>query len=174
MSLITKVVLNTNRLLLSPFSEADGPAVYNYARNPIIAETVTWDAHQSVADSLSFIKFVSSKTSFEDGAVFIAWAIRDRMTKGAIGSISFSQYSKIGGQIDYALGVDYWNQGLMTEAAMKVVSSVFESLPELVRIQAKCLVHNQGSRKVMEKIGMKYEGITRAGMLVKGLSLIHI
>jgi len=39
---------------------------------------------------------------------------------------------------------------------------------ELVRVQARCLVENIGSQRVMEKIGMSYEGTVRKGIKVKG------
>lgn len=39
---------------------------------------------------------------------------------------------------------------------------------DLVRIQARCVVENIGSARVMEKAGMSFEGIIRKGILMKG------
>lgn len=39
---------------------------------------------------------------------------------------------------------------------------------ELVRIQARCITENIGSQRVMEKIGMSYEGTLRKGIKIKG------
>ncbi len=39
---------------------------------------------------------------------------------------------------------------------------------DLIRIQARCFVKNIGSSRVMEKVGMSYEGVMRKGMKVRG------
>ena len=161
--------LHTVRLKLSRFASTDAADVFAYARNPKVAETVTWDAHQTVDDSLAFINFVNGKPALDGEKRFFAWALRDpNKSDAAIGSISFSQWNRIAGQIDYALSADYWGKGLMTEAAGEVIKFAFGECPELVRIQATCLENNIGSKRVMEKIGMRFEGIARAGMYVKG------
>ncbi len=161
--------LQTDRLKLSPFTHADAADVFAYAKNPKVAKTVTWHAHQTVDDSLAFINFISGKPVIDGEKKIFVWALRDpNKSNVAIGSISFSQRNSIAGQIDYALNADYWGKGLMTEAAEAVVKFAFNGYPELVRIQATCLENNIGSRRVMEKIGMQFEGIARAGMFVKG------
>jgi ribosomal-protein-alanine N-acetyltransferase len=160
--------LRTDRLKLSRFACSDAADVFAYARNPKVAETVTWDAHQTVDDSLAFINFVTGKPALDGEKRFFAWALRDPgKSDAAIGSISFSQWNCIAGQIDYALSADYWGKDLMTEAAAAVIKFAFDEFPKLIRIQATCLENNIGSRRVMEKIGMRFEGIARAGMLVK-------
>lgn len=161
--------LHTARLKLSRFSTTDAADVFAYAKNPKVAETVTWDAHQTVDASLAFINFVNGKPTVDGEKRFFAWAIRDpNRANIAIGSISFSQWNPIASQIDYALSADYWGKGLMTEAVEAVVKFAFEEHPGLVRVQATCLENNIGSRRVMEKVGMQFEGIARAGMFVKG------
>ena len=45
---------------------------------------------------------------------------------------------------------------------------VYPNEMDLVRIQARCLVENIGSSRVMEKAGMQFEGVIRKGMFVKG------
>lgn len=62
---------------------------------------------------------------------------------------------------------DYWGKGIMSEAAKEVISFGFHNL-DLVRIQARCDVENIASARVMEKIGMTYEGTQRKVMFVKG------
>ena len=38
---------------------------------------------------------------------------------------------------------------------------------DLVRIQARCLIENIGSARVMEKSGMTFEGILRKAIFIK-------
>jgi ribosomal-protein-alanine N-acetyltransferase len=49
----------------------------------------------------------------------------------------------------------------MSEAARRIVQFGFEEL-NLTRIQATYLTENTASRRVMEKIGMTYEGTLRS------------
>lgn len=63
-------------------------------------------------------------------------------------------------ELGYWLGVDFWNQGYATEAAQAVVEFGFESLG-LHRIYARHFSGNVASGRVMQKIGMHYEGLLR-------------
>ena len=60
-------------------------------------------------------------------------------------------------EIGYWLGVPYWGQNLMTEAARAIVSWGFET-GALERIQAHVFAGNLGSVRVQEKLGMTLEG----------------
>jgi RimJ/RimL family protein N-acetyltransferase len=60
----------------------------------------------------------------------------------------------------YHIGKEYWGQGYATEAAKAVVDSAFK-IPEIVRVSADALTTNPASSRVLEKIGMKFEGCLR-------------
>ena len=60
----------------------------------------------------------------------------------------------------YWIGLPYWNNGYCTEAARAVVDFAFTDLG-LHRIFAHHLVRNPASGRVMQKIGMRFEGIHR-------------
>jgi ribosomal-protein-alanine N-acetyltransferase len=68
--------------------------------------------------------------------------------------------------LGYWLGVPFWGQGYATEAARLVISFGFARL-HLHRIQARCFPRNRASARVLEKVGMRYEGLLR-GYLRKG------
>ena len=63
-------------------------------------------------------------------------------------------------ELGYWIGVPYWNQGFATEAAEAVTRYGFEELA-LHRIFATHYRRNPGSGRVMEKLGMTYEGRLR-------------
>ena len=67
-------------------------------------------------------------------------------------------------EIGYWIGKPYWSQGYCTEAAREVVRYGFEVL-NLNRIQARHMTKNPASGRVMEKVGMKYEGRLRQSLL---------
>ena len=60
----------------------------------------------------------------------------------------------------YVLGRDYWGQGYATEALQAVVEYAL-SQDSIVRVWAVCDVENTASARVMEKAGLKREGILR-------------
>lgn len=64
-------------------------------------------------------------------------------------------------EMGYAVARRLWGRGLTTEAARAVIDVAFASLPELARVQAGANAGNQASIRVMEKLGMSYEGTLR-------------
>ncbi len=60
-------------------------------------------------------------------------------------------------ELAYAIGREYWNQGLTTEGARAVAEFGFRTM-NLNRIEARCEIPNIGSARVMEKLGMTFEG----------------
>ena len=39
---------------------------------------------------------------------------------------------------------------------------------QLNRVEAKCVSENESSERVMQKVGMQYEGIARSALFIKG------
>ena len=70
-------------------------------------------------------------------------------------------------EIGYVINPDFHGQGIATEVSARVIRYGFEMLA-LERIECKFMMENRASLRVMEKIGMTFEGIRRSGMLVKG------
>jgi ribosomal-protein-alanine N-acetyltransferase len=69
-------------------------------------------------------------------------------------------------EIGYVINPAYRGKGIAVEAAMRVIDFGFSELG-LNRIEAKYIVGNDASRRVMEKLGMSFEGVMRSSMLVK-------
>src|SRR5262245_25404903 len=74
-------------------------------------------------------------------------------------------------EVIYALDRQYWGQRLATEVARASLRYGFEHL-KLERIMAAALVDNEASRRVLEKIGLRYEhNFQFHGLAVAGYSL---
>lgn len=65
--------------------------------------------------------------------------------------------------IDYWIREDEWGNGYTTEASEVILRFAFETL-DLNRIESCGAKENLGTWKVMEKIGLKYEGIRKQGL----------
>ena len=64
-------------------------------------------------------------------------------------------------ELGYWLGVPYWGKGYATEASQEVLRFGFETL-KLRRIYASYVTENLASGRVLEKIGMRSEGMLRS------------
>jgi len=85
------------------------------------------------------------------------FALELKSAKEPVGGIgltvnSINQRASLG----YWLGVDYWGQGYVTEAAREILRYGFEDLG-LNRIEAQFLTRNPASGRVMAKAGMRFE-----------------
>ena len=69
-------------------------------------------------------------------------------------------------EVGYSFARKEWNRGYATEALQAVLASVFTSL-SVNRIEAQHDVRNPASGRVMEKCGMKKEGVLRQRILNK-------
>lgn len=65
--------------------------------------------------------------------------------------------------IDYWIREDAWGNGYTTEASRKILNFAFDTL-NINRIESCGGKDNPGTYKVMEKIGLKYEGERKEGI----------
>ncbi|SPE42920.1 putative Uncharacterized N-acetyltransferase YnaD [Candidatus Sulfopaludibacter sp. SbA3] len=71
------------------------------------------------------------------------------------------------GEIWYLIKPEYWGRGLATNAAAELIEFGFTELA-LHRIWACCLPENPASAKVLEKIGMRREGLRKRNLKIHG------
>ena len=68
-------------------------------------------------------------------------------------------------EIGYWLSEKYQKQGIMTQSVEKLCRFAFKKY-EINRIQIKCAVGNIPSKKIPQRLGFKFEGIERQGVLL--------
>ena len=66
-------------------------------------------------------------------------------------------------ELGYALGEDQWGKGIAVEAARPLLNHVFAEY-DVERVQARCLRENVASSRVMQKLGMTFEGCLRSSL----------
>jgi len=79
-----------------------------------------------------------------------------------VGVISLQRIDNVNksGQIGYWIGKKYWNMGLATESINLLINYAFRVL-RLHKVYANVLATNRASIRVLEKNGLKKEGILR-------------
>ena len=145
--------LLTNRLKLQVLAPEDVEDIYDYARDPLVAQNTAWSAHQGIEDTKDFVAYIISKKNSTPGQIHHVWGIRENGFNKVIGTISFQQDNDFEGHIDYALARSHWGQGLTTEAVTAIIDWVFKEIPTIRQINSGCLSRNIGSVKVLEKTG---------------------
>lgn len=158
--------LETEHFNLRKINENDIAAIFNYGSNPNVSKQVSWETHQTVADTRVFVDMIVE--GYEQGTKAL-WGMELKSTGKLVGTIDFVtiQERHRKAEIGYVLSEDCWGKGYMTEATRRIIAFGFEEL-QLERIQARCFVENEGSARVMEKVGMSFEGIMRNAMFAKG------
>lgn len=161
-------VLKTERLLLRPIILDDAPAIFEYAKNPNVSQHTLWEPHKAIKDTQDFIldyAFSSYRRKVPEPFGIALSAAPDKIV-GTIGCFWISKSAK-SMELAYAIGEEHWGRGLVAEAAKAVVDYCFREF-DLTRIQARCKTENKASARVMEKIGMKFEGTHRCEISSRG------
>ncbi|MBT2692500.1 GNAT family protein [Bacillus sp. ISL-55] len=158
--------LETERLILRKISLEDIDDIHTYASNPEVSKYVFWEAHKTRAATEEYVKMILAL--YEEGKI-APWGIHYKEDNKLIGTVDFVSWQPQHktAEIGYALSMDYWGRGIATEAAKELIRFGMKEM-KLVRIQAKALVANKGSERVMEKAGMNFEGILRKFIFIKG------
>jgi ribosomal-protein-alanine N-acetyltransferase len=159
--------LETERLNLRKLRPTDAADIFEYASDPQVARYTTWEAHTSLDDAVQFVELIQAVYVNESPSNW-TWGLELKDTGKLIGTIAvwgWPQHARA--EVGYAIGRPYWGRGLVTEAVREVLKLGFDALG-LNRIEARCVPENIGSARVMEKVGMTYEGLLREQMFIKG------
>ncbi len=149
--------LETPRLLLRRPTPEDADVIFEtYAQDPEVTRHLHWRPHRSLDDTREFLR--RCEESWQSGSAF-PWVITRREDHQLIGGIEV----RIDGHradLGYVLAPSHWGQGYATEATRAVVEWALAQ-PALFRVWAFCDIANPASARVLEKAGMRREGILR-------------
>lgn len=160
--------LETEGLILRPLCLEDAPAMFDHwPSDPEVARYVTWEPHPDLESTKALLS--SWVPHYQQDPSFYNWGIVLKSTEQLVGTISFVSVSDqdLSAELGYCLGRPWWGKGLMTEAGQAVLAFGFQKVG-LNRIEAMFDVRNPASGRVMEKLGMTYEGLSCEARMVKG------
>jgi len=158
--------IETERLILRPFTLADAPTVQRLAGDREIASTTLRMPHP-YPDGAAETWIATHAVKFEQD-VLATLAVTLRSTGELIGTVSLEiNRPHRRAELGYWLGKPWWNQGYTTEAARALIGYGFSTL-DLNRIFAWHFVRNPSSGRVLQKLGMSYEGCERQSVLKWG------
>ena len=159
--------LSTRRLTLRRMRIVDDEDMYDYARLPEVTRYLLWSPHPDRAYTREYLKYVATRYA---AGTFYDWALEEKASGRMIGTCGFASIDaqNESAEIGYVLHPRVWGQGIAAEAVRAVMAFGFDRLL-LERIEARFIRGNDASLRVMQKVGMTFEGYHRQSLLLKGV-----
>ncbi|MEA5602613.1 GNAT family N-acetyltransferase [Nostoc sp. UHCC 0252] len=160
------MILETRRLLMREFVEADCETVLAYQSDPLYLRYNYW-THRTENDVFEFVQMFISEQKEQPRTKFqLAVVLKEENRLIGNCGIRVNDPEMREANIGYELNTQYWGQGYATEAAQAILKFGFEELG-MHRIWSWCVAENVASVKVLEKIGMRREGHLLEKELIK-------
>ena len=159
-------VLETDRLILRKLKVSDYEDMYEYSKRDEVTKYLLWRSHPDLYYTKDYLSYVQSRYRAME---FFDWALILKDSGKMIGTCGYANldFENNLAEIGYVINPDFQRRGYATEAVQRVIDYGFTEL-NLHRIEARYIVGNEVSRRVMEKCGMRFEGIHRSSLFVKG------
>lgn len=164
-------ILRANRVLLRWLTAEDVPALFGIFSDPTVMRywsSPPLEDEAAAAELLEEIhRFFREKTLFQWGVALEDGAKANGST--VIGTCTLLQMDTENrrAELGFALGRAYWGHGYMTEALHRLLDFAFGDL-DLRRLEADVDPRNDGSLRMMERLGFEREGYLRERWVVGG------
>lgn len=140
--------LETERLILRPWSMEDAADLYAYASSPKVGPMAGWKPHENLEESRKIIEMFLAEND--------SWALELKENHKVIGSLGLHMRKKgeivFDRELGYVLAEDYWGQGLIPEAAARAMEYAFLTM-KINKLVVSHFDFNVQSKRVIEKLG---------------------
>lgn len=163
---ISTPTLPTERLLLRPFADADGEALFALQSDAEVLrywDSPPWTDREDVA---RFMAGCRRMAETDDGARVAV----ERASDGTfLGWCTFNDWNPTfrSASLGFCFTKASWGRGYATEAAGALLGWAFATL-DLNRVQSEADTRNMASARVLEKLGFLREGTLRQDCIVNG------
>lgn len=160
--------LETDRLILRKFNNNDYIKMYeNWASDESVTKYVSFEPHKDYEETKQIVNEWIKE--YDNGSY--NWVIELKDNHEIIGNISVIEISKKHNncELGYVLGSKFWGQGYGTEALKSVLDYLVGEC-DFHLVEAKHHASNPASGRVMEKAGMKKDGVLRERRINKMVS----
>lgn len=161
LDLPTRIV--SERIMLRPYHAGDGTAIFNAVDldRQDLKRWVDWvDDYPAVVDSERYARRMHAKWLARESLVYGIWALDESELYGGISVHSFDWKVPMG-EVGYFLHKDARGRGIATEA-LKLLTGLGMHAVGLNRMWATCDAANEGSWRLLERVGYKREGHLRS------------
>lgn len=160
------LMLSGPRLVLREFSPDDWEDVYAFTSRPEVSRYQVWGPNTE-EDARAYVGRACAAALEEPRSVYIlAVVLTETGRVVGAGDLYIRSHRFRSGEIAYVIDPTYWGRGFATEVARLLLQFSFASL-QLHRIAGTCDPRNVASARVLEKVGMLYEGRMRETLVIR-------
>jgi [ribosomal protein S5]-alanine N-acetyltransferase len=164
--LVAPIRIESARVLVRLLEEADLPSLLQMNSNAEVTALLPYATWNSPADGKAWYERMRG---IEAAGTALQFVVVSKSANVAIGTCLLFRLEEASGraELGYALGREYWGQGLMREALTELLSAAFGSMG-LRRIEAEVSTRNAASARLLARLGFTKEGLLRKRWVVKG------
>ncbi|MCI0452016.1 MAG: GNAT family N-acetyltransferase [Candidatus Latescibacteria bacterium] len=152
---IEPVRFTLSTCVLREWRRGDEPSLVRHANNRNVWINVrdSFPFPYTPSDAKAWIRLATTTGLNEVFAIDV-----DGFAVGAIGLKPGEDVHRLGAEIGYWLGEEFWNRGIATEAVKAVTGHAF-AVMGMARVHAAVFEWNTSSMRVLEKAGFVKEGV---------------
>lgn len=160
------MMIETDRLIIRDFTLEDIDKVHLYAKDEKVVRFMEWGPN-TYEETEAFVNYAIEEAAKEKRSKYDL-AIICKDSNELIGGVALSESDEKNrvAVVGYTLNPKFWGKGYATEASRRMIEYGFE-VHKFHRIEATCDVRNRGSARVLEKSGLKLEGVIREHILLR-------
>lgn len=154
-------LLQTSRLIVRELAPSDAPAIIAFANDASVNRHLGFGSIASESGAHEYISKASSAAATKPRLSYkLAMTIRpsDELTGSCW--LDIEDPDSKNASIGYFVDKRHWGNGYATEMIKALIQFGFTDL-DLHRIHANCDAENPATRRVLEKVGMRQEGLLR-------------
>jgi [ribosomal protein S5]-alanine N-acetyltransferase len=159
--------LSTPSLIIRDVRASDAAAFHAYMQHEDYWRDLPMDSPSTASVARMVDRWLEDQTK-QPRSSFVM-AATDKVTGKVVGEAIFHIRSQRWqqGEIGWGISSNRAGHGLGTEIGHAMLRLAFGKF-HLHRVYAQCRVENRASRRIMEKLGMREEGILRENVLARG------
>lgn len=147
-------LLETPRLVLRPFADADLAAINAIWSDPVV---MRWVGNGAVTDPRASERMLSGYAEHQRLRGFSFWAVVERESGTLVGDAGLQRTAAGDVELGYTLGAAWWGRGYATEAARAWLDAALGPLG-VHEVVALAEAENAASLHVLAKLGMQPDG----------------
>ncbi len=153
---MAQLPLETARLILRPYGQADAPHIVALLDDPVMADFLMVTPQPFVAfDARQLVKAAWRRLATGRGFDLMIVAKDGGAPVGGVGVGLHDEGARA--ELGFWVGRDHWDRGYATEAATRIIDFARTAL-QVSRITATAAEDNTASRRVLEKLGFVATG----------------
>jgi [ribosomal protein S5]-alanine N-acetyltransferase len=161
-----KLPLQTERLRLRPCLAADAQALFEIHSDPVVMRYWNSPAWTSIEQAHEAIEHDAKALQNGDCLNLGIETLEDARLLGRCMLFKISRPHRRA-ELGYCLDASAWGKGYMSEALRELIDYGFTHL-RLNRIEAELDPRNAASKKILERLGFRHEGLLRKRWIVNG------